>query len=55
MRGLLVENKSGTQAIRAKVVIDATGDADVGQFTRETLRQAIRGMNLPRTIVELQS
>ena len=27
--GLLVENKSGTQAIKAKVVIDATGDADV--------------------------
>ena len=27
--GLLVETKSGTQAIRAKAVIDATGDADV--------------------------
>ncbi len=27
--GLTVENKSGTQAIRAKVVIDATADADV--------------------------
>ena len=27
--GLFVENKNGTQAIRAKVVIDATGDADV--------------------------
>lgn len=27
--GLLVENKSGTQAIRAQVVVDATGDADV--------------------------
>jgi len=27
--GLVVENKSGGQAIRAKVVIDATGDADV--------------------------
>ena len=27
--GLFVETKSGTQAIRAKVVIDATGDADV--------------------------
>jgi hypothetical protein len=27
--GLLVENKSGTQAIMAKVVVDATGDADV--------------------------
>jgi hypothetical protein len=27
--GLCIETKSGTQAIRAKVVIDATGDADV--------------------------
>ena len=27
--GLFVENKNGTQAIRAKVVVDATGDADV--------------------------
>jgi len=29
VKGLLVETKSGTQAIRARVVIDATGDADV--------------------------
>ena len=27
--GLLLENKKGTQAIRAKIVVDATGDADV--------------------------
>jgi len=27
--GLFVENKSGTQAVKAKVVIDATGDADL--------------------------
>ena len=27
--GIIVENKSGRQAIRAKVVIDASGDADV--------------------------
>jgi len=29
VKGLLIETKSGTQAILAKVVIDATGDADV--------------------------
>jgi len=29
LTGLFVENKNGTQAIRAKVVVDATGDADV--------------------------
>ena len=30
-RGIFVENKSGRQAIRAKVVIDATGEADVAR------------------------
>jgi ribulose 1,5-bisphosphate synthetase/thiazole synthase len=29
VRGVIVETKSGRQAIRAKVVVDATGDADV--------------------------
>jgi hypothetical protein len=29
LRGVIVENKSGRQAIRAKVVIDASGDADI--------------------------
>ena len=29
LRGLIVENKSGRQAILAKCVVDATGDADV--------------------------
>ncbi|KON30812.1 hypothetical protein AC482_02910 [miscellaneous Crenarchaeota group-15 archaeon DG-45] len=29
VRGLIVENKSGRQAVMAKVVVDATGDGDV--------------------------
>ena len=29
--GLFVENKSGRQAIKAKIVIDATGDADIAK------------------------
>lgn len=33
VRGLFVENKSGRQAVKAKVVIDATGDADVARRT----------------------
>jgi len=33
VRGLLVENKSGRQAVTSKVVIDATGDADVARRT----------------------
>ena len=31
VHGLFVETKSGTVAIRAKVVIDATGDVDVAR------------------------
>lgn len=31
LTGLFVENKSGRQAIKAKVVIDATGDADIAK------------------------
>ena len=33
VRGLIVENKSGRQAIRAKVTVDATGDAAVAART----------------------
>ena len=29
LRGIIVENKSGRQAIRAKVTVDCTGDADI--------------------------
>ncbi len=29
IRGIIVENKAGTQAIRARVVIDCTGDGDI--------------------------
>ena len=29
LRGIIVENKSGRQALMAKVIVDATGDADV--------------------------
>ena len=31
VKGLFLENKSGRQAVRAKVVVDATGDADVAR------------------------
>ncbi|MEW6753517.1 MAG: FAD-dependent oxidoreductase [Candidatus Latescibacterota bacterium] len=33
VRGLFVENKSGRQAVRAGVVVDATGEADVARRT----------------------
>ena len=33
VRGLFVENKSGRQAVKAKVTVDATGEADVARRT----------------------
>jgi len=33
VRGIFVENKSGRQAVKARVVVDATGEADVARRT----------------------
>ena len=38
VKGVLIENKAGRQAIRAKVVVDATGDADVAAFAQAPFR-----------------
>jgi ribulose 1,5-bisphosphate synthetase/thiazole synthase len=38
VKGVLIENKAGRQAIRAKVVVDATGDADVAAFAKAPFR-----------------
>ena len=38
VKGVLIENKAGRQAIRAKMVVDATGDADVAAFARAPFR-----------------
>ena len=37
-RGVIVESKSGREAIRARVVVDATGDADIAAFAGVPLR-----------------
>ncbi len=38
VKGILVENKAGRQAIVAKMVVDATGDADVAAFAHAPFR-----------------
>ena len=45
VRGVIVETKSGRQAIRAKVVVDATGDADIAAFAGVPLRTQQRGVH----------
>ena len=38
VKGVLIENKAGRQAILAKAVVDATGDADVAAFAKAPFR-----------------
>jgi len=38
VKGVLVENKAGRQAILAKIVVDCTGDADVAAFAHAPFR-----------------
>jgi len=38
VKGVLIENKAGRQAILAKAVVDCTGDADVAAFARARFR-----------------
>jgi hypothetical protein len=42
VHGLVVENKSGRQALMAKVVVDASGDADVAARAGAAFRQLAR-------------
>jgi hypothetical protein len=43
VRGVIVESKSGREAIRAKVVVDATGDADIAASAGAPLRAQATG------------
>lgn len=45
VRGGIVESKSGREAIRAKVVVDATGDADIAALAGVPLRTQAKGMH----------
>lgn len=38
VKGVLIENKAGRQAVLAAMVVDATGDADVAAFSRAPFR-----------------
>ncbi len=45
VRGVIVESKSGREAIRAKVVVDATGDADIAAFAGVSLHTQQKGIH----------
>jgi ribulose 1,5-bisphosphate synthetase/thiazole synthase len=50
LKGVVVESKSGRQAIFAKRVIDATGDADIAHFAGAPYRQSAKDKLLGVTV-----
>jgi hypothetical protein len=51
--GVLVETKAGRQAIRARVVVDATGDADVAAFARAPFRVVKKPITMMFNMVDV--
>ncbi|MEM3384421.1 MAG: FAD-dependent oxidoreductase [Nitrososphaeria archaeon] len=49
--GVIVENKSGRQAIHARVIVDATGDADVAAFANVPYEKEKLENMLPVTLM----
>ena len=46
VRGVIMENKAGRQAVMAKMVIDATGDADIAAFAGAPFRVLKKPMTM---------
>jgi len=46
VKGIVMENKSGRQAVRAKMVIDATGDADIAAMAGAPCRLVKKPMTM---------
>jgi len=51
IKGIIIHNKSGRQAILAKRVIDATGDADLAFFTGAPFQKTPKEDMLPVTVM----
>lgn len=49
--GIIVENKSGRQAIMGRVVVDATGDGDVAAAAGVPYEKSEKGQALPMTLI----
>jgi ribulose 1,5-bisphosphate synthetase/thiazole synthase len=51
IKGVVTESKAGRHAVRAKMVVDATGDADIAAFARAPFREAKRPMTMMYNMV----
>ena len=55
VKGIVMENKSGRQAIRAKIVVDATGDADIAAMAGAPFRLVRKPMTMMFNMVGVDS
>ncbi|RPI10005.1 MAG: FAD-dependent oxidoreductase, partial [Zetaproteobacteria bacterium] len=55
VRGVLIENKAGRQAVLAKTVVDATGDADVAAFARAPFRVVRKPITMMFNMVDVNT
>jgi glycine/D-amino acid oxidase-like deaminating enzyme len=53
--GIVIENKAGRSAVRAKVVIDATGDADVAVHAGAPVREVKRPITMMFNMADVDS
>ena len=54
IKGVIIENKAGRQAIRANVVVDATGDADIAAFAGAPYRVVKKPMTMMYNMVGVE-
>jgi hypothetical protein len=51
IKGVILENKAGRQAILAKMIVDATGDADIAAFSRAPFTEVKKPMTMMYNLV----
>jgi ribulose 1,5-bisphosphate synthetase/thiazole synthase len=53
IKGIVMENKAGRMAVMAKMIIDATGDADIAAFADAPFREIKKPMTMMYNLVEI--
>lgn len=53
VKGVIMENKAGRQAVLAKMIVDATGDADIAAFANAPFREVKKPMTMMYNMVEV--
>ena len=55
VKGIVMENKAGRQAVKAKIVVDATGDADIAAFSGAPFRLVKKPMTMMFNMVGVKT